>query len=207
MKEELEEEAPQLKETEADEEQNKIRSPEVEAQKAKHFRDGVMCLFGGFMIQMFGGSFFLWAQISNYVLSYLYWENKKHDFKFMKMTPTAIFYVDFALALVNVIGYQVGALLIKKRYNPRLVIAVASTISLIGFMAASFTISFVPFILCYGVIGAVGCGTVYMIPLICGWEYFPDRKGLVTGIVMSAYGFGSFAYTLIAQAIVNPDNH
>jgi len=44
----------------------------------------------------------------------------------------------------------------------------------------------------------------YFVPLVCGWEYFPHRKGLVTGIVISAYGFGAFGFGLIAVDIVNP---
>ena len=62
-------------------------------------------MFGACVIQMFAGSFFLWAQISTYVLSYLHMENVKHDMKFMVVHTSSIFYVDFALALLNVIGY------------------------------------------------------------------------------------------------------
>ena len=52
----------------------------------------------------------------------------------------------------------------------------------------------------------IGCGMCYMVPLVCGWEYFPDRRGLVTGIVISAYGFGAFGFGLLAVNIINPDH-
>ena len=58
----------------------------------------------------------------------------------------------------------------------------------------------------YGIIGAAGNGFTYMVPMICGWDYFPERRGLITGIIMAAYGFGSFMYVLIAKAIINPDD-
>jgi hypothetical protein len=45
-----------------------------------------------------------------------------------------------------------------------------------------------------------------MVPLVCGWEYFPERRGLVTGIVISAYGFGAFGFGLLAVKIINPDH-
>ena len=35
-------------------------------------------------------------------------------------------------------------------------------------------------------------------------EYFPDRKGLVTGIIVGSYGLGSFIFNLVATKIVNP---
>jgi hypothetical protein len=45
-----------------------------------------------------------------------------------------------------------------------------------------------------------------MIPLVCCWEHFPEKRGLVTGIIESAYGLGSFIFSLISTALVNPDN-
>lgn len=47
---------------------------------------------------------------------------------------------------------------------------------------------------------------IYMIPLACGWEYFPDRKGLITGIVVGSYGMGSFIFSQISTHIINPHN-
>ena len=45
-----------------------------------------------------------------------------------------------------------------------------------------------------------------MVPIICGWEYFPQRRGLISGIVVGGFGFGSFIFGFVAQALVNPDN-
>jgi OFA family oxalate/formate antiporter-like MFS transporter len=45
----------------------------------------------------------------------------------------------------------------------------------------------------------------YMAPLICGWEWFPNRKGMVTGITLGGYGFGSFIFSLVSTHLVNPD--
>ena len=42
-----------------------------------------------------------------------------------------------------------------------------------------------------------------MIPLVVCWEYFPNNKGMVSGILSGAYGMGSFFYTLISTNIVN----
>lgn len=45
----------------------------------------------------------------------------------------------------------------------------------------------------------------YMVPLICGWEFFPKNKGLVTGTCLGGYGFGSFIFSQISTKLVNPD--
>lgn len=58
----------------------------------------------------------------------------------------------------------------------------------------------------FGFVGGIGNGMTYMMPLVTGWEYFPNNKGLVTGIVESSYGFGSFTFNLLTRHIVNPEN-
>jgi len=52
----------------------------------------------------------------------------------------------------------------------------------------------------------VGCGMTYLVPLVCAYEYFPDRKGLVTGVVIGSYGLGSSIFNILATKIVNPNN-
>jgi len=56
------------------------------------------------------------------------------------------------------------------------------------------------------VIVSFGIGFCYFPPLICGWEWIPERKGLVTGIILGAFGFGSFVFGFISMYICNPDN-
>lgn len=45
-----------------------------------------------------------------------------------------------------------------------------------------------------------------MVTLVCSWEHFPERRGLVTGIIEAAYGLGSFIFAQISSRIVNPNN-
>ena len=81
---------------------------------------------------MFNGCFFLWANIAVYVLSYYYLYDKD-------INIDAIFYVDFFLVLLNCIGYQIGTYLInKRRWNPKIVLALGGTISLGGITIASY---------------------------------------------------------------------
>ena len=51
-----------------------------------------------------------------------------------------------------------------------------------------------------------GAGICYFPPLICGWEWFPNQKGIVTGVVLGAFGFAAFVYLFVALAVMNPDN-
>ena len=52
----------------------------------------------------------------------------------------------------------------------------------------------------------LGSGMCYLVPLICGWEWFPQNKGLVTGCVLGGFGFGSFIFAQVSTKLVNPEN-
>ena len=52
----------------------------------------------------------------------------------------------------------------------------------------------------------IGTGITYMIPLVCAYKYFPNKKGLMTGIIVGSYGLGSSIFNIIATLIVNPHN-
>jgi len=43
----------------------------------------------------------------------------------------------------------------------------------------------------YGVIGGIGLGLGYVTPVATVAKWFPDRKGLVTGMVIMGFGFGA----------------
>lgn len=62
------------------------------------------------------------------------------------------------------------------------------------------------FLIFYGIFFPAGIGICYWVPIVCGWEWFPDHKGLISGLIVAGYGFGSFFFGFLTTAIVNPDN-
>ncbi len=52
-----------------------------------------------------------------------------------------------------------------------------------------------------------------MAPLRNAWKHFPNKKGLISGIVMMGFGFSSMLFNYISDEIINPeeskvlDNH
>ena len=54
----------------------------------------------------------------------------------------------------------------------------------------------------YGVIGGTGLGLGYVTPVATVAKWFPDRKGLATGLVIMGFGFGALLMSkLIAPAL------
>lgn len=52
----------------------------------------------------------------------------------------------------------------------------------------------------------VGMGFSVLVPIKCGWEYFPNNKGFASGFIYCGFGFGSLVFSLIATRLVNPED-
>lgn len=49
-----------------------------------------------------------------------------------------------------------------------------------------------------GVIGGAGIGLGYVVPIAVGMRWFPDKKGMITGLAVAGFGFGALAWIKIA---------
>ncbi len=55
--------------------------------------------------------------------------------------------------------------------------------------------------LSYGMIGGFGVGMGYVTPVAVVTKWFPDRRGLATGMVVTGFGLGAAIYNLIVKSI------
>ena len=55
-------------------------------------------------------------------------------------------------------------------------------------------------------LNGIGCGMSYLVPLVCVWEWYPEKKGLMTGIILGGYGFSSFIFAFVSTKLVNPND-
>lgn len=60
--------------------------------------------------------------------------------------------------------------------------------------------------LTYGAIQAFGEVIALIPPMTIAMSWFPEKKALVTGIVVGGFGGGSFIWNQLQTAIINPDN-
>lgn len=145
------------------------------------------------------GCFFLWGNIDIYVLSYF------HEF-YPDVDLGFIFMVDLFLIGANCTGYNISTFLLNYvRLHPKLILCIGGGTALTGIFLSSFTHRISVYLSLYTIMNGLGSGTCYMVPLVCAWEYFPEKKGQMTGIIIGAYGFGSFFFSLLSTKLVNPN--
>jgi OFA family oxalate/formate antiporter-like MFS transporter len=49
-----------------------------------------------------------------------------------------------------------------------------------------------------GIIGGAGIGIGYIVPIAVGMRWFPDKKGLITGLAVAGFGFGAMGWVKLA---------
>src|SRR5450432_3974215 len=76
------------------------------------------------------------------------------------------------------------------RFGPKFLIAAGAALTGLGYVASAQATSLTMLYLTYGLLCGIGTGIVYIgiIGLMVRW--FPDRRGLATGVVAAGYGFG-----------------
>jgi len=57
------------------------------------------------------------------------------------------------------------------------------------------------FYLCYGVIGGIGLGLGYITPVSTLIKWFPDRRGLATGMAIMGFGFAALIFGPVMQSL------
>lgn len=128
------------------------------------------------------GSVYAWSVFSKPLMAQMGWSLKEVGFTF----GLAIFMLGMSAA---VMGHVV-----EKR-GPRFAGTVSAVCWSLGLLGAGLAISLGNLwmlYLCYGVLGGVGLGTGYVTPVSTLMKWFPDRRGLATGLAIMGFGFASF---------------
>ncbi|MDP8222101.1 MAG: OFA family MFS transporter [Candidatus Lernaella stagnicola] len=60
--------------------------------------------------------------------------------------------------------------------------------------------SFWAIFLLVGVVGGAGIGLGYVVPIAVGMRWFPDKKGMITGLAVAGFGFGAMLWVKLAGA-------
>src|SRR6266851_9780083 len=88
------------------------------------------------------------------------------------------------------------------REGPRVVALTGGTLYGLGIFLASFSHSLSWLYLTYGVIGGIGLGFSYIVPVAVLVKWFPDRRGLITGIAVGGFGAGALITAPVATALI-----
>ena len=101
----------------------------------------------------------------------------------------------FTIALLVFALSIIPAGKLQDRRGPRVVATVGGVALGIGMILSSFTNSLAWLYVSYGLIGGLGIGLTYVTPITTCVKWFPDKKGLITGLAVFGFGAGSIVFS------------
>ncbi|NLL53437.1 MAG: OFA family MFS transporter [Peptococcaceae bacterium] len=160
----------------------------------------ILPLIAGILIQMCCGTAYIWGVFQAYLI-------------ITSSTPNALFnwsptYGTLAYALllsVLTVGSVVGGKFQQSgKVQPKTIIFIGGLVMGCGFMLAKLITDTTPWLLwlSYGIFGGFGMGMVYTTTIAVCQRWYPDHRGLVTGIIVSALGAGTVIFTKLSEVVI-----
>jgi OFA family oxalate/formate antiporter-like MFS transporter len=125
------------------------------------------------------------------------------EFGWARATIQAAFSV--ALAMFALAMIPAGRM--QDRIGPRKVAIIGGVLLGVSFLLTPLLVNAFGYwglYLSYGVIGGAGIGFGYVCPLAAASKWFPDKKGLITGIAVAGFGAGALFFAGPASALLLP---
>lgn len=91
-----------------------------------------------------------------------------------------------------------------EKVGPRISGTTAGIFYGIGILGSGLAVqleSLTLFYLCYGIIGGIGLGLGYITPVSTLVKWFPDRRGLATGMAIMGFGFAALIFGPVMQSL------
>lgn len=153
-----------------------------------------MVVIGAVLIQLALGAIYAWSVFTKPL------QDPNGAYRFTESETQAVFSAGlFVFAFVMIFaGIQM------KKVGPRF-LAVASALVLgIGYILGGlFGNSFIAQFIFIGIMGGAGIGLGYVVPIAVGVKWFPDKKGLVSGLAVAGFGFGAYIWIKLASTWAN----
>ena len=148
---------------------------------------------GAIMIQLALGAIYAWSAFTTPLQGTSEFVS---EFAFSRTQTQAIFSAGLAtFALFTIIGGR-----LQKKIGPRKVALAGGILLGLGYILGSFVgANFALKLIGIGIIAGAGIGLAYVIPIAVGVKWFPDKKGLLSGLAVAGFGFGAFIWILMAN--------
>ena len=146
-------------------------------------------------IQLCLGVIYAWSPIKSLLTTGFGWSHQDASL------PFSVGLATFAVVMVFAGRWQDKA-------GPRKVATAGGILYGIGYILASLGVPPTTgwIVLTYGIIGGAGIGLAYVCPIAALVKWFPDKRGLISGLAVAGFGAGAFIFSkLIPVIAANPE--
>ena len=113
----------------------------------------------------------------------------------------------FSFALLTFALTMIPAGRLQDRIGPRKVASLGGILLGLSFLLAAFLVKENrpwAFYLTYGILGGAGIGCAYVCPIAACMKWYPDKKGLITGLAVAGFGAGALFFAGPASVLMLP---
>lgn len=156
-----------------------------------------LVVLGALVIQVSLGAVYIWSVFQKPLKdAFPSWSETQVTY------PATIVLAVFALAVIL-------AGRVQDKIGPRLVATVGGLVLGLGLILAKFMNGMAPgmalawLIFTFSVMGGAGIGMAYVCPLATCIKWFPDKRGLITGLAVAGFGAGAIFFAPLAKALIS----
>jgi MFS transporter, OFA family, oxalate/formate antiporter len=149
-------------------------------------------VLGAILIQLALGAIYAWSVFTGTLVDNAGWS---------KAQTQMVFAAGLALfAIVMVIAGR-----IMPKVGPQKLAFAGGIVLGLGYILAGLfgAENFITTFIFVGIMGGAGIGLGYVVPIAVGIRWFPDKKGLITGLAVAGFGFGATLWMALAGKLGN----
>jgi OFA family oxalate/formate antiporter-like MFS transporter len=108
----------------------------------------------------------------------------------------------FSVGLASFAGFMVIAGFRLKKWGPQTLSIIGGLLLGLGYFLAGWFggTDFWALLILIGLVGGAGIGFAYVVPIAVGMQWYPDKKGMITGMAVAGFGFGALLWVKMAGA-------
>lgn len=141
-----------------------------------------LVVLGGILIQLCLGAIYAWSAFTNKLTAQGY-------AKWQTQVIFSVGLLTFAVVMALIAGRW------QKKVGPKKVAITGGLVLGLGYIVAGLSgYNFWGILIGVGVLGGAGIGLGYVCPIAALVKWFPDKKGLITGLAVAGFGFGALIW-------------
>ncbi|KAF8822413.1 transporter, major facilitator family protein [Cardiosporidium cionae] len=158
----------------------------------------VIPLIGGFLFNLTFGSIYTFGNLSLYVTSYMRWAGDEN----VRIKNFSWVYTVSSLGLMIFFGGM-----LQEWIGIRRCAVLGAVLFSLSVTLSSWTVCSLPwFTLTFGILFGLADGLSYSCPIAAAYKWWPNKRGLVTGIVLAGTSMSALVFGPLQSLLVNPEN-
>jgi len=131
-------------------------------------------------------------------------DRSKFDKQSFGFSATQTFWI-FSAGLASFAFTMIIAGRLQDKHGPKVIAIIGGIVLGLGYILAGLLggTSFAAVLFFIGIVGGAGIGLGYVCPIAASVKWFPDLKGLITGLAVAGFGAGAFIFVKLGGTWLN----